>query len=66
MAIVDYKQSGGCDVWVLSAGHVRMDGGAMFGVVPRPLWEKGYPPDERNRIGLAMNCLLVRGQGEVR
>ena len=65
MAIVDYKQSGGCDVWVLSAGHVRMDGGAMFGVVPRPLWEKGYPPDERNRIGLAMNCLLVRGQGEV-
>ena len=35
MAIVDYKQSGGCDVWVLSAGQVRMDGGAMFGVVPR-------------------------------
>jgi glyoxylase-like metal-dependent hydrolase (beta-lactamase superfamily II) len=65
MAICGHKQSGGFDVWVLSAGHVRMDGGAMFGVVPRPLWEKSLQPDDLNRIGLAMNCMLVRGGGEV-
>ena len=41
----------------------RLDGGAMFGVVPKPLWERKFPADERNRIGLATNCLLVRGAG---
>ena len=65
MAICSYKQSDNYDIWVLSAGKVRMDGGAMFGVVPRPLWEKSLPPDDRNRIGLTMNCMLVRGEGEV-
>ncbi len=40
-----------------------LDGGAMFGIVPRPLWEKSIPPDERNRIDLAARCLLVRGAG---
>jgi glyoxylase-like metal-dependent hydrolase (beta-lactamase superfamily II) len=37
----------------------RLDGGAMFGVVPRVLWEKVCPPDEFNRIRLKMNCLFV-------
>ncbi len=37
----------------------RLDGGAMFGVVPKPLWEKRIPADERNRISLGMRCLLV-------
>jgi glyoxylase-like metal-dependent hydrolase (beta-lactamase superfamily II) len=37
----------------------RLDGGAMFGVVPRVLWEKVCPPDEFNRIKLNMNCLFV-------
>jgi methylmalonyl-CoA epimerase len=41
-------------------GLFRLDGGAMFGVVPRPLWEKKAPPDDRNRIQLAMRPLLVR------
>lgn len=40
-------------------GPFRLDGGAMFGVVPRPLWEKVAPPDDRNRIQLAMRPLLV-------
>ena len=44
---------------VLHDGPFRLDGGAMFGVVPRPLWEKLTPPDERNRIQLAMRPLLV-------
>ena len=40
--------------------HFRLDGGAMFGVVPKPLWEKRAPADERNRITMAMRTLLVR------
>ncbi|MBI4545223.1 MAG: MBL fold metallo-hydrolase [Gemmatimonadetes bacterium] len=43
----------------LEAGLQRLDGGAMFGVVPKPLWERRIPPDERNRIPLALRCLLV-------
>src|ERR1043165_4100605 len=42
----------------------RLDGGAMFGVVPRNLWEKVAPPDEQNRIRMNMNCLFVEGAGE--
>ncbi len=46
-------------ITLLDAGVLRLDGGAMFGVVPRPLWEKQRPPDERNRIRLGMNLLLI-------
>ena len=48
-------------VTVLSDGLQHLDGGAMFGVVPRVLWEKKLPADDRNRIRLGMNCLLVDG-----
>jgi glyoxylase-like metal-dependent hydrolase (beta-lactamase superfamily II) len=43
----------------LEGGLQRLDGGAMFGVVPRTLWMTRVPPDDRNRIPLAMRCLLV-------
>jgi glyoxylase-like metal-dependent hydrolase (beta-lactamase superfamily II) len=43
----------------LEGGTQRLDGGAMFGVVPKPLWERRAPPDVRNRIPLALRCLLV-------
>jgi glyoxylase-like metal-dependent hydrolase (beta-lactamase superfamily II) len=43
----------------LEAGRQRLDGGAMFGVVPKPLWQKRIPADERNRITLALRCLLI-------
>jgi glyoxylase-like metal-dependent hydrolase (beta-lactamase superfamily II) len=43
----------------LEGGRQRLDGGAMFGVVPKPLWERRIPADERNRIPLALRCLLV-------
>jgi glyoxylase-like metal-dependent hydrolase (beta-lactamase superfamily II) len=46
-------------IHALQAGGQRLDGGAMFGVVPKPLWEKRIPADERNRIALGMRCLLV-------
>ena len=44
---------------LLEAGLQRLDGGAMFGVVPKPLWERRIQPDARNRIPLAMRCVLV-------
>ena len=43
-------------------GHFRLDGGAMFGVVPKPLWERRAPADDRNRIRLGLRALLVRGE----
>ncbi len=43
----------------VDAGSLWLDGGAMFGVVPKPLWNRRAPADERNRIPLAMRCLLV-------
>ncbi|MFN0098911.1 MAG: MBL fold metallo-hydrolase [Gemmatimonadaceae bacterium] len=46
-------------IHALQAGGQRLDGGAMFGVVPKPLWEKRIPADERNRIPLGMRCLLI-------
>lgn len=49
---------------IISDGHVLLDGGAMFGVVPRPLWEKKMAPDARNRITLSMNCLLIHAGGK--
>lgn len=48
----------------VSDGEFRLDGGAMFGVVPKPLWEKQKPADERNRIRMGTNCLLIEGDGE--
>ena len=51
---------GDFELFLVSDGFFRLDGGAMFGVVPRPLWEKKLAPDERNRLRLAMNCLLIR------
>jgi glyoxylase-like metal-dependent hydrolase (beta-lactamase superfamily II) len=53
------RKVGDFTVHALEAGRQRLDGGAMFGVVPKPLWSKRIPADERNRIPLAMRCLLV-------
>src|SRR4051794_35591743 len=44
---------------LLRAGPLWLDGGSMFGVVPRVLWSKLAPPDECGRIQLAHNCLLL-------
>ena len=52
---------GDIDIVTVSDGFFYLDGGAMFGVVPKTFWEKKTPPDERNRIRMAMRCLLVRG-----
>ena len=51
------------DVEIFSDGVFRLDGGAMFGVVPKVLWEKTKPADELNRVAMDMNCLLIRDRG---
>ena len=52
---------GNLDLISVSDGTFRLDGGAMFGVVPKPLWEKRAPADPRNRIRLGLRPLVVRG-----
>jgi glyoxylase-like metal-dependent hydrolase (beta-lactamase superfamily II) len=55
---------GELEFWLLTDGTFRLDGGAMFGVIPRPIWERVAPPDGRNRILMAMNSLLIRAAGK--
>ncbi|MFH1018890.1 MAG: MBL fold metallo-hydrolase [Pseudomonadota bacterium] len=57
MQIGPYKLSS------VETGEFSLDGGAMFGTVPRVLWEKTNPPDGKNRIRLAMRALLLEGEG---
>lgn len=47
----------------IESGMLWLDGGAMFGSVPKTLWSRVHAPDERNRIRLAMRCLLLEGHG---
>jgi glyoxylase-like metal-dependent hydrolase (beta-lactamase superfamily II) len=53
---------GELDLHIVQDGRFRLDGGAMFGVVPKVLWERKLRPDGRNRIPVATNCLLVKGR----
>jgi len=57
--LVQSTTLGALRVHALQAGGQKLDGGAMFGVVPKPLWSRRIPADERNRIPLGMRCLLV-------
>src|SRR6476659_3527977 len=52
-------QFGDYRVEIIPDTEFRLDGGAMFGVVPRVLWERVCPPDELNRIRMNMNCVFV-------
>jgi glyoxylase-like metal-dependent hydrolase (beta-lactamase superfamily II) len=58
MLLGDYR------VEIVPDTEFRLDGGAMFGVVPRELWSQVCPPDERNRIRMNMNCLFLEAAGE--
>jgi glyoxylase-like metal-dependent hydrolase (beta-lactamase superfamily II) len=49
------------EIHPIETGRFRLDGGAMFGVVPRPLWERTNQADERNRIELAARPMLIVG-----
>ncbi|MFP4228182.1 MAG: MBL fold metallo-hydrolase [Salinivenus sp.] len=49
----------------IQAGSFGLDGGAMFGIVPKPLWSQRIAPDRQNRIRLAARCLLLKGEERV-
>ncbi len=53
------RQIGGLTVHAIRSGSLRLDGGAMFGIVPKPLWERRAAADERNRILLGMRSFLI-------
>jgi glyoxylase-like metal-dependent hydrolase (beta-lactamase superfamily II) len=59
LPLVRTRQLGNLRIHAIEAGLQWLDGGAMFGVVPRPLWQKRIAPDERHRIPLALRCLLI-------
>ncbi len=59
LPLIQSRTLGKFRIHALQAGGQKLDGGAMFGVVPKPLWEKRIAPDERNRIPLGMRCLLI-------
>lgn len=54
---------GNYTLYALETGSFALDGGAMFGVVPKTLWEKAIPPDDKNRIPMAARSLLLIGEG---
>ncbi len=51
---------GELELFVVSDGTFRLDGGAMFGTIPKVLWVRTNPADDRNRILMGLNCLLIR------
>ncbi|MCS7287255.1 MAG: MBL fold metallo-hydrolase [Anaerolineae bacterium] len=55
---------GNVEVYIVSDGSFRMDGGAVFGLVPKVLWEKVITPDELNRVPMNLNCLLIVSEGK--
>jgi glyoxylase-like metal-dependent hydrolase (beta-lactamase superfamily II) len=57
--LLDTRKVGSWTVHAIQAGGQMLDGGAMFGVVPKPLWERRIPADARNRIPMGMRCLLI-------
>ena len=52
-------------LYSIEAGNFKLDGGAMFGVVPKTLWERTNPADEKNRIDMATRCLLVEDEDQL-
>src|SRR5690606_6490293 len=55
-------QWGDFKLYSIETGRFRLDGGAMFGVVPKTLWSRRVPADDNNRIPMVMRCLLVESQ----
>ena len=55
-------QINGYEIIPIETGRFALDGGAMFGVVPKNLWQRTNPADEQNRIELSLRCLLLKGK----
>src|SRR5690625_282962 len=57
---------GSFHLYTIETGRFRLDGGAMFGVVPKTLWSRGIDADDKNRIPMAMRCLLIASENSGR
>ena len=57
----DKVRLGDWELMAVSDGFFRLDGGSMFGIIPKPLWEREKPADDRNRIRLGLNSLVLKG-----
>ncbi|MGB4400495.1 MAG: MBL fold metallo-hydrolase [Daejeonella sp.] len=53
------------ELYTVNAGYFKLDGGAMFGVVPKSIWQKSNPADENNLCSWAMRCLLIVDEDRV-
>ncbi len=58
MKIADYH------IHAIESGTFALDGGAMFGIVPKPIWSKKIPADDENRIVMALRCMLIMGDNK--
>ncbi|MDP2662984.1 MAG: MBL fold metallo-hydrolase [Dehalococcoidia bacterium] len=56
---------GNVDIQVVNDGVMHLDGGTMFGVIPRTIWSTHYPPDEQNRIPIAINNAFFTSEGRL-
>ena len=52
-------------IYTIEAGNFKLDGGAMFGVVPKKLWQKTNPADEDNLIEMSCRCLLIENKNRL-
>ena len=52
-------------IYSIEAGNFKLDGGAMFGVVPKTIWNKTNPADQNNLIDIAARCMLIENQGKL-
>lgn len=62
MSETEPVEFGNFDLYAVEAGRFRLDGGAMFGVVPKTLWSKQITADDKNRIPMGMRCLLIKSK----
>jgi glyoxylase-like metal-dependent hydrolase (beta-lactamase superfamily II) len=53
------------NLYTIETGFFKLDGGAMFGVVPKSIWSKSNPSDENNLCSWAMRCLLIEDEGKL-
>ena len=53
------------NLYAINTGNFKLDGGAMFGVVPKSLWSKTNPADNNNMINVAARCLLIEDENRL-
>ena len=56
------KRSTCMKIYPIETGNIKLDGGAMFGVVPKSIWQRTNPADANNMIDLTMRCLLIEDE----